>query len=127
MVWTLILGWSAGAKRSLAGLARAYPRHTGSTYTRSAFYRRFDASLLTLMKSLYAFQLERMPTTALGPFDPILALDAAIVRLWDGLVGTFESSQEGQAALKMQFVLGVADMSANQLKVHSARPHEISR
>ena len=126
-VWTLILGWSAGAKRSLAGLARAYQRHTGSTYTRSAFYRRFDASLLTLMKSLYAFQLERMPTTALGPFDQILALDAAIVRLWDGLVGTFESTQDGQAALKMQFVLGVADMSANQLKVHSARPHEISR
>ena len=23
-VWTLTLGWSAGAKRSLAGLARAY-------------------------------------------------------------------------------------------------------
>ena len=51
-VWTLILGWSAGAKRSLAGLARAYPRHTGASYTRSAFSRRFDASLLTLMKSL---------------------------------------------------------------------------
>ena len=43
-IWTLILGWSAGAKRTLTGLARTHQRCTGSGLIRSGFYRRFDDS-----------------------------------------------------------------------------------
>lgn len=63
----------------------------------------------------------------MGPFDSILAIDATVVRLWNGLIEHFESNQPGQAALKAQFVFNVADSSANCLKVHSSRQHELTR
>lgn len=126
-VWTLILGFSCGATRSLAGMARAYQRATGSSYNRSSFYRRFDHDLLEMMRQLYAALLDNMPHTPLGPFARILALDATIVRLWNGLLDTYESTNSEQAALKTQFIFNVADMSAHRLKVHSSRDHEVKK
>ena len=126
-VWTLILGFSTGAERSLASLARVYQRATGTDYTREAFHKRLDASVLALLRKLHAFHLAGLPKTPMGPFDSILAIDATVVRLWNGLIEHFESNQPGQAALKVQFVFDVADSSANRLKVHSSRQHELTR
>ena len=71
MVWTLILGFSTGARRSIATLHRSYLRHSGADLTYSAFRRRFDADLAATMTS---------SASSLGPFQDILALDATIVR-----------------------------------------------
>lgn len=126
-VWTLILGFSTGAERSLASLARVYQRATGTDYTREAFYKHLDASMLALLRKLHAFHLAGMPQTPMGSFDSILSIDATVVRLWNGLIEHFESNQPGQAALKAQFVFNVADSSANRLQIHSSRQHELTR
>ena len=36
LVWVLLLGWTAGAKRSLSTLRRSYERHTGETLAASS-------------------------------------------------------------------------------------------
>lgn len=125
--WTLILGWSVGTTRSMASLARTYERQSGCTYNRSSFYRRFDDSLLMMIRSLYHLLLIKMPKTSIGPFEHILALDATIIRLWDGLLHRFPSTQQGQAGCKLQLVFDVVDMSAHRLKLHESRAHEVSQ
>ena len=79
------------------------------------------------MRQLYTCITQTLPQTPLGPFDEILALDATIVRLWDGLIDLFESTHDGQAAATLQMVVTVAEMTANRLKIHSARQHELHR
>jgi hypothetical protein len=51
--------------------------------------------VLALLRKLYAFHLAGMPKTPMGSFDSILALDATVVRLWNGLIEHFESNQPG--------------------------------
>ena len=48
MVWTLILGFSSGAKRSIATLHRSYQRHSGSDLSYSAFRQRLDKDLAAI-------------------------------------------------------------------------------
>lgn len=103
MVWTLMLGFSGGAQRSLATLHRAYQRHTGSGASYAAFYQRLDQSLLDTMQSVLKTLL-RPNAKELGAFEDILALDATLVRLWDALTPKFASTAQGQADAKLHVV-----------------------
>tara|TARA_B100000686_G_scaffold331507_1_gene395142 strand:- start:2437 stop:2724 length:288 start_codon:yes stop_codon:yes gene_type:complete len=52
MVWTLILGWTASATRTLIGLHRAYQRHLGCDCDSSTFYKRLNPALRKLLDAL---------------------------------------------------------------------------
>lgn len=123
MVWTLILGFSGGAQRSLAALHRAYQRHSGSDASYAAFYQRLDQSLLDTMQSVFKTLL-RPNSTTLGAFEDILALDATLVRLWDALAPKFASTAQGQAAAKLHVVMSVASLTTQRVKLRQGREHD---
>ena len=60
LVYSLVLGFATGDRRSLAGLRRAYERVTGTCLAPSAFYDRFTPQLASLMKRLLAEVLKRI-------------------------------------------------------------------
>ena len=52
LVWTLILGFSAGKVRTLASLRRVYQRLTATMLEESSFYDRFTPALVTMLRLL---------------------------------------------------------------------------
>lgn len=123
MVWTLILGFSTGATRSIATLHRSYQRHTGSDLTYSAFRQRFDADLAATMTSILSFSMTSR-AHSMGAFQDILALDATIVRLWNALSSKFPSTTPGQASAKLHVVMSLSGSSPNRLKIRTGREHD---
>ena len=101
-LWTLLLGWSAGSERSISCLARSYQRVCGSSFSRSGFYRRFVASLLTFMRLLYLFHLRRMPSTSLGPLAGGVGVQGAEVS------GAFASDADEEGGGRTYFGVGSA-------------------
>ncbi len=124
-VWTLILGFSTGARRSMATLHRSYQRHTGSEVSYSAFRQRLDADLASTMQAILG-QLMRSSSRRMGAFEDILALDATLVRLWDGLTQKYPSTTSGQAALKLHVVMSLAGGSPNRVKIRKGRENDLA-
>lgn len=62
-VWTLILGFPAGAKRTLASLRRRFEKAAGISIARTAFHDRFTPELATMMRRLVDWCLETKSTT----------------------------------------------------------------
>ncbi|MFU8806578.1 MAG: IS4 family transposase [Bradymonadaceae bacterium] len=123
-VWTLVLGFSAGSKRSLASLRRTYQVAAGHTLGAAAFYERFCPKLCELLKSLMLYLLERRTETFKGPvktefqnFRQLLAVDTTIIRLYDMLKGVFPSTQPSQAACKLHVLMNVLDGSPQRVKL----------
>ena len=123
MVWTLVLGFSTGARRSIATLHRSYQRHTGSDLGYSAFRQRFDAELTATMTSILSLRM-RSRAPSMGAFEDILALDATIVRLWDALTLKFPSTTSAQASAKLHVVMSLSGCSPNRLKIRAGREHD---
>ncbi len=123
LVWTLVLGFSSGATRSIASLGRAYQRHSGCTLSTSGFYQRLDADLAATMTDVLSVCMRPYRRT-LGAFEDILALDATILRLWDALTVKFPSTTDGKAAAKLHVVMSLASMSPNRVKLRTGREHD---
>jgi putative transposase len=64
LVYTLVLGFERGAKRTLASFRRAYAIATGTTLAPSAFYDRFTPELAELMRQLVPVAFERLAAEA---------------------------------------------------------------
>jgi putative transposase len=60
LVYSLVLGFATGDRRTLAGLRRAYERVTGTCLAPSTFYDRFTPQLASVMKRLLAEVMERI-------------------------------------------------------------------
>lgn len=115
-VWTLILGWSAGAERSIASLHRTYQRMLGSHCARAAFYRRFTPKLVVVLELLWSHLTSPSHHShRLGPFADVLALDATIFSLWTALAGRLPAYQKGQAAHKLQLLISLKDYTPNKM------------
>ena len=50
LVWTLVLGFDAGTKRSLASLRRKFQQHSGLSIARSSFHGRLTRPMAELME-----------------------------------------------------------------------------
>src|SRR5450432_3979763 len=73
LVYSLVLGFATGDRRTLAGLRRAYERVTGTCLAPSAFYDRFTPELASVMK-LVSYPLARskqsqIVTAAMGDLN----------------------------------------------------------
>jgi hypothetical protein len=90
-VASLVLGFSAGERRSLTGLRRVYGSAIGVRLAPSSFYARFTAPLVELMRTLTFEALEQLGRkrpkmrSVFAPFREVLAVDSALVRLHDAL------------------------------------------
>ena len=97
LVYSLVLGFASGNRRTLAGLRRAYERVTGTSLVASAFYDRFSVAMARLMKRLVldAFEAAAAHRPRLHrvfqSFQQVLIADGTVIRLHDALSASFPS------------------------------------
>jgi len=124
LVWTLVLGFPAGAERTLASLRRRFQQVAGLTIARSSFHDRFTRPLAELLKRLVRWRLDAqkqsMATQAaenVDGFRELLALDSTVVQLHDMLTSRWTSTQPGEAAAKLHMITNVISGSANSVQM----------
>lgn len=97
LVYSLVLGFASGNRRTLAGLRRAYERVTGTSLVASAFYDRFNVALARLMKRLVLDAFESAAAhrprlhRAFRTFQQVLIADGTVIRLHEALSASFPS------------------------------------
>lgn len=130
LVWTLILGFGTGSKRSIASLRRTYQAISGHLLARSSFHDRLTPALAELMRLLLEqvlkLQREKMPNfhgEFMRGFDRLLAMDATILRLHDLLTGSYPGcrTNHSPAAAKLHMVMNVVDGSPNRIRLTDER------
>jgi hypothetical protein len=86
-VYSLVLGFGAGDRRTLGGLRRVYLRATGVRLAPSSFQARFNEALVNLFRTLATdaqSALERRKPKLQSVFAPlreVLAVDCMVLRL----------------------------------------------
>lgn len=130
--WTLILGFGADRTRTLAGLRRAFESATGRTVVPSAFYHRFNAGLVRLLRAVLSEVIakvgrqEKNLDGALSGFKDVLASDSTVIRLHEMLKKAFPACRTNHtlAALKAHVILSVRGAGAKSVKLTSERVHD---
>jgi IS4 transposase len=132
LFWTLVLGFTTGNERTLAGLRRAFEKASGRTITPSAFYDRFTPALARMMRTVLAdlmastMAAERGLDGILASFRDVLLVDSTLIRLNDLLAKSFPACRTNHtlAALKTHVVLSVRGGGATSVKITSGRTHD---
>jgi len=133
LVYSLVLGLSAGDRRSLSGLRRSYFRVTGTRLAPSSFYARFTPGLTKLMRALCVGAIrqlaERRPKLrgVFSPFVEVLAVDSALIRLHAALEDTYPSvwTHYMKASVKLCTVMNVVGRSPKQVTLTHGSRHDV--
>jgi len=82
LFWAVVLGFSAGGKRSLAGMRRAYEKTTGTRLVPSVFYDRFTKPLAEFFRTVVGVLLEKVekgtPSLTVAPLNPLAQNNLAL-------------------------------------------------
>lgn len=132
LVLVLVLGFSIGRKRTIAGLRRAYERETGQTIEESSFYNRFTPGLARLLKMLLARSFEQSLGVARGlqgplaVFRDVILADSTVIRLHDLLEKRFPACRTNhtKAALKAHTVMSVRGVGEQSVKITAEREQD---
>jgi IS4 transposase len=132
LFWTVVLGFTAGGERSLAGLRRAYQKSTGTRLVPSAFYDRFNAPMAEFFRTVAGVLLERLETNSpklsgvLHGFRDVLVADSTLVRLHEMLQGRFPACRTNhtKAAAKLHVVMSVHGEGLKSVRVTEGRQHD---
>ena len=131
LVWTLILGFPAGAKRTLTSLKRRFEQVANIEISRSAFYDRLTPGLASVLRQLVDWMLDvRIEQTLreiddqLEGFKELLAVDSTVLNLHDLLAPSWEATNEGQAAAKMHVIANATTGGPNSVKLTDQRTHD---
>ncbi|MBA2662451.1 MAG: hypothetical protein H0U74_09170, partial [Bradymonadaceae bacterium] len=123
LVWTVVLGFSGGSRRTLTSLRRTYEQMAGHTLSASSFQGRLTPSFTALIRRLMLYLLDEKReaatpklTEAIGQFRQLLALDTTILQLHAMLSKRLPSTQPNQAAAKLHVVYNVLDAKPQQIK-----------
>jgi IS4 transposase len=130
LVWTLILGFPAGAKRTLASLRRRFQQAAGLTVARSSFHARLTRPLAELLKKLVDWRLSmgrdgRESDGGLAGFKELLALDSTVVQLHKMLASRWHSTDPDGAAAKLHMVTNVVSGSPNRVQLTGQRTSDL--
>lgn len=132
-VYTLVLGFAGGPRRTLSGLRRAYTMATGTTLASSAFQGRFTPELAELMKQLseHAFaRLGRGRTRlqmALEAFRRVFIVDGSLIRLRDALQKEYPSvwTHYMKASAKMHLVIDARTRTPTITRIVAGSKHDL--
>jgi hypothetical protein len=132
LVWTLILGFSAGKVRTLASLRRVYQRVTGTTLEESSFYDRFTPALVKMLKVLLvrvidlSWGIGRQASGRLRQFRDVLIADSTVIRLHNLLAKSYPACRTNhtQAAAKVHLVMCATGAGKQTIKVTPERRHD---
>lgn len=130
--WTLVLGFGAGAEKSLASLRRCYALHSGTPLVPSAFYDRFTPALAQWLQHILLEVLQKSagPARALGgrlsSFVDLMAIDGTVVRLHDLLEPAYPACRTNhtKAAAKMTVVMSVTGKGAHSVQLSAERRND---
>ena len=128
LVWTLILGFPAGARRTLASLRRRFQQTAGLTVARSSFHARLTRPLAELLKKLVDWRLSALRDDAGGAqagFRELLALDSTVVQLHRMLASRWQSTDPDGAAAKLHMVTNVISGSPNRVQLTGQRTSDV--
>jgi len=113
LFWVLVLGFGVGVQRTLASLRRAYETESAETLVPSAFYYRFNNSLVDFLKECLAHGIADLANHAslalsdkLQGFKDIIVADGTIITLHDKLAKLFPGSRH-KAELKIHTAIGL--------------------
>lgn len=130
-IWTLILGFPAGAKRTIASLRRRFEQVAACEIARSSFYDRLTPAVAKLMKRLVdwwldvrAEQTTRQLGEAVDGFKQLLAIDSTVIRLHRLLAPVWEACSDGESACKMHVVANAVTGGPNSVKITDQRTHD---
>jgi hypothetical protein len=133
LVYTLMLGFTGGQRRTLAGLRRAYTLATGTTLASSAFQGRFTAELAELMKQLAEHAFARLgkggarPQMALEAFRRVFIADGSLIRLGDALEQHYPSvwTNHTKASAKMHLVIDAMSRTPTITRIVPGCRHDL--
>lgn len=113
LFWILVIGFGAGAQRSLAALRRAYEKESSEKIVASAFYDRFTEGLYKFLKECLAHGVADLARGAsltlsekLRGFKDLVVFDGSIIKLHDMLADKFPGSRH-KAELKICLTIGL--------------------
>ena len=132
LVWTLVLGFQEGSRRSIATLHWAYQKATGHYLSRSSFYERFTPKFATLLRNLAQEAITSLgPASGVAPqllasFRELLALDATVVRFHALLAKPYAACRTNhtKAAAKLHVVMNILEGSPSRVKLTPERVHD---
>ncbi len=132
LVYSLVLGFSGGDRRSLTALRRSYFRATGVRLAPSSFHARFNGALVELMRKLTLEALERTARArpnlrgVFAPFVEVLAIDAALIRLHSALAASYPSvfTHHMKASAKLGVVMNVISRGAKTVIITHGSRHD---
>ena len=133
LVHCLVLGFSAGERRTLTGLRRAYTRATGIRLAPSSFHARFSEELTSLMRTLSLEALQRQARSrprlkaVFAPFVEVLAVDSSWLRLHHALEPFYPSvwTHHTKASAKLGMVLNVIGRGAKTVAITHGSRHDV--
>ena len=124
--WTLILGFSVGNHRTIAGLRRCFQKSIGCSIVPSSFYDRFTPNLVKFLKVILSEIIGKLETNIvplsenLSFFKDILITDSTLIRLHDMLAPAFPSvwTNYMKASIKAHVILSVKGGGMNSIKIN---------
>jgi len=133
LVYTLVLGFSSGPRRTLAGLRRAYTMATGTTLAPSAFQGRFTPELAELMRQLSERALARLDSgrgrlqMALRAFRRVFIADGSLIRLRDALQDVYPSvgTHHTKASAKVHVVIDALERTPVITRIVPGSTHDL--
>lgn len=133
LVYSLVLGFDSGERRTLTGLRRAYQRATGVRLAPSSFHARFTAELVELMARLANDAMAALSLTSrrgaavFKPFVEVLAIDSTLIRLHDALEESYPSvwTNHTRASAKIGMVSNVVGRGPKTLTLTHGSHHDI--
>ena len=113
--WSLVLGFSAGNQRSIAGIRRCFEKLVGRRVAPSAFYDRFTPQLVKLLKTILAEMISKLQldsralNKSFSIFKDILITDSTLIWLHVMLEKAFPSvwTNYMRASMKAHVILSV--------------------
>lgn len=132
LVWTLALGFGSGRHRTISSLRRAYELTAGVSLVPSAFYDRFTASLVALLRQIVTHLLAvtvepvRELSGALAQFGDLMIADATVLRLREQLERWFPACRTNhtKAAAKLHVVMSVTGRSGHTVRLSGERRND---
>jgi IS4 transposase len=125
--WSVVLGFSAGRSRTLAGLRRSFEKSTGRSVVASSFYGRFTPRFVKLLRVILSEIMAKAEpdfgslTEAFAIFRDILITDSTLIRLHDLLEKSFPSvwTNHTKASVKAHVIMSVKSGGMNSVKLTS--------
>ena len=129
---SVVLGFGAGTKRTIAGMRRAFGLATGKRVSRSAFYKRFTPGFVRFLKEIAGQSMDAIAKTegklkgVWRAFKDVIITDASVIRLHELLKKRFPACRTNHtdAAAKLHVVLSVVGRGARSVKITSERRND---